>query len=165
MQFKVNDYIFYGTDGICLIDDVCENPFDGAPAGVCYYVMHTVSEPRQTIWNPVDNERVPMRAVMTVGEIDALLSSVDALEPFSAPNAKLLREKYIGAMKSGQPAEWGRVMQTYLKRRAVTDGSVRVTDAERTFFDNARALLVSEISLVKELSRVEAEELVDGYVK
>ena len=30
MQFKTNDYIFYGTDGICQVDAVCENPFEGA---------------------------------------------------------------------------------------------------------------------------------------
>ena len=165
MRFKADDYIFYGTDGICQIDDICENPFEGAPAGVCYYVLHTVKEPRQTIWNPVDNERVLMRAVMTLEEIDALLYSLPSLEPFSAPNAKLLREKYIAGVKSGSPTEWGRVMQTYLFRLAIRDGSVRVTDAERAFYDNAHTLLSEEIALVKVLSKAEAENIVDGCLK
>lgn len=165
MQFKVNDYIYYGTDGICQIDDVCENPFEGAPAGVCYYVLHTVKEPRQTIWNPTENDRVPMRAVMTEGEIDALLSSLPSLEPFCAPSAKLLREQYLGAVKGGVPEEWGRVMRTYLYRLAIRDGSVRVTDAERGFFDSARALLSAEIALVRGLSREEAEKTIDRHLK
>lgn len=165
MRFKVNDYIYYGTDGICQIDDVCENPFEGAPAGVCYYVLHTVKEPRQTIWNPTENNRVPMRAVMREDEIDTLLSSLPALVPFCAPSAKLLREMYLSAVKGGIPTEWGRVMKTYLFRLAVRDGSVRVTDAERGFFDNARALLAAEIALVRGLERAAAESLIDEHLK
>ena len=165
MRFKVNDYIFYGTDGICQVDDVCENPFEGAPAGVCYYVLHTVKEPRQTIWNPTSNDRVLMRAVMREDEIDALLSSLSSLEPFCAPSAKLLREKYLSAIKGGAPEDWGRVMKTYLYRLSICDGSVRVTEAERVFGDSARALLSAEIALVKGISKEEAEKIIDESLK
>ena len=165
MQFKVNEYIFYGTDGICLIDDVCEEPFEGAPCGVSYYVMHTLSEPRQTIWCPTSNTRVPMRTLLKDSEIDGLLESVCAFSPFSAPSAKLLREEYIGAIKGGLPTEWGRVLVTYLSRCAVNDGTVRVTEAERGFFENARALLSAEIAVVRGIEKREAEMLVDAAVK
>ena len=157
MQFKVNDYIFYGTDGICQIDAVCENPFEGAPEGVCYYVLHTVKEPRQTIWNPVLNDRVLMRYLLNADELDELLLSLPYAEPFSAPNAKLLREKYLGAIKSGMPSEWCRVIRTYTCRCAVSDGSVRVTDAEKGFFDSARALLAAEIAMATGLSTDDAD--------
>ena len=164
MLFKVNEYIFYGTDGICLIDDVCEEPFEGAPKGVCYYVMHTVSEPRQTIWNPTSNTRIPMRLLMTSEEIDALLNGVKTLTPFCASSAKLLREEYLGAIKGGVPSEWCRVLITYQSRLAIEDGSVRVTEAERGFFDSARALLSAEISLVKGIEKAEANDLIDNSV-
>lgn len=159
MPFKTDDYIYYGSDGLCRIDDICENPFEGAPAGVCYYVMHTLSEPRQTIWNPKGNERVLMRAVMTVDEIEELFSCIPSLDPFSAPNAKLLREQYLRSIKSGLPIEWGRVMRTYQERkRAERERLVRVTEAERGFYENARHLLSDEIALVtgKEPHEIEA---------
>ena len=165
MQFKVNEYIFYGTDGICRIDDICENPFEGAPAGVCYYVMHTISEPRQTIWNPVLNDRIPMRTLMREEDISALLREIKTLAPFSAPSTKLLREEYLGAIKGGIPTEWGRVLITYLSRSAVNDGTVRVTDAEHGFFESAKALLSAEIALVCGIERQEADALIDSHVK
>lgn len=165
MQFKTNDYIFYGTDGICQVDAVCENPFEGAPAGVCYYVLHTVKEPRQTIWNPVENDRVLMRELISKKEVGEILSSLPFAEPFAAPSAKLLREKYLGAMKSGIPSEWCRVIRTYVSRCAVTDGSVRVTDAEKGFYDGARALLASEIAMVLGISEADANEKILAHIK
>jgi CarD family transcriptional regulator len=159
MPFKVEDYIYYGSGGICRIDDICESPFEGAPRGVTYYVMHTMSEPKQTILNPVHNDRVVMRAVMTKEECDAVLSALPSLKPFEASNAKLLREKYLGAMKSASPTEWGRVLRTYTVRRAAAlSRLVRVTDAERTFFENAMRLLGGEIALAHGISQGEAEE-------
>ena len=70
-MFEINDFVFYGMTGICRIDAICENPFEGAPAGVLYYVLNTLTEPKQTIFNPVVNEKVRIRPVMT--ECDAIM--------------------------------------------------------------------------------------------
>ena len=161
-MFQINDFVYYGSGGICQVDDVCTEPFEGAPADVRYYVLHTVSEPRQTIWNPVLNDRVLMRAVMTPDEIDDLLCTAGELEIFSAPNAKLLREQYIGAIKSGLPTEWARVLRTYRERcRLERIGQARVTDAEHNFFDAARKCLAAELSLVLHITEREAGTRID----
>lgn len=157
-MFHINDFVYYGSGGICQVDDICTEPFEGAPVGVEYYVLHTISEPRQTIWNPVQNDRVLMRAVMTRDEIADLLSTLPRLEIFSAPNAKLLRELYIGAIKSGLPCEWARVLRTYRERcRLALIGQARVTDAEHNFFDAAKKCLAAELSLVLGITEQQAD--------
>lgn len=157
-MFKVNDYVFYGANGVCRIDDICTEPFDGAPAGLLYYVLHTLSEPKQTIWNPVTNEKVAMRYVMTRAESENFFLILPTLAPLEGNSAKQLRDAYISAIKSGDPMLWGRIMRTFLTRMRLAEAKLaRVTDAERSFYDSARRLLAYEISLATELPMPEVE--------
>ena len=164
-MFKVNDYIFYGSGGICRVEAVCEEPFEGAPKGVCYYVLHTLSEPKQVIWNPVQNEKVLMRPVLTAEEAEALLASLSDLAPLEGDGAKALREQYIAAVKSGLPEMWGRVLITVrLRERAEAARLTRVTDAEHGFFDTAKRAIAAELALIKGCETAEAEALLLSYL-
>ena len=153
-MYQINDIIFYGGTGICRIDDIGTEPFDGAPRDVLYYIMHTLSEPRQTIFNPVSNERVFMRHLLTREEAEAFLAEASAIEALSAPSSKLLREEYTKEMKTYVPTGWVRVMRTFMEREAA---AVRVTDAERAFFEAAKRHLYTELALAFGESEKEAE--------
>ena len=157
-MFKANDYVFYGMTGICRVDDVCERPFEGAPTGVLYYVLHTLTEPKQTIINPVSNDKVRIRPVMTASEADAFFSLLPTLSPLEGNSAKQLRDAYITSIKSGDPALWGRILRTYRTRLHLAEAKLaRVTDAERNFYEQALRLLGAEIALALSISLAEAE--------
>lgn len=158
MKFEVNDYVFYGANGICRVDDICTEPFEGAPSGVYYYVLRTISEPKQTIWNPVDNERAAIRYVMTREASEQFFDLLPTLPVLEGNSAKQLRDAYIGAIKSGLPENWGRIMRTYRARLHLSEAKLaRVTDAERNFYETARRLLANEIAHALEISVFEAE--------
>ncbi len=156
-MYQINDIIFYGGTGICQIDDIGTEPFDGAPKDVLYYVMHTLNEPRQTIFNPVSNDKVFMRHLMTKREAEDFLASVSAIEGLTAPSSKLLREEYTKEMKNYTPTGWVRVMRTFMEREAT---AVRVTDAERAFFEAAKRHLFTEVALAYGEDSKKAEERV-----
>ena len=157
-MFQVNDYVFYGTSGVCRVDEIRTDPFEGAPAGVFYYILHTLSEPKQTIWNPVTNDKVFMRYVMTREESAGFFALLPTLPVLEGDSAKQLRDAYITAIKSGVPENWGRIMRTYRARLHMAEAKLsRVTDAERNFYENARRLLANEISLALGISVFEAE--------
>ena len=144
-MFKPNDFVFYGVNGVCQND-------------ILYYVLHTLTEPRQTIFNPVNNEKVRMRHVMSKEEASNFFLLLPSLSPMEGNSAKELRDSYIKAIKSGEPTEWGRVMRTYRARLRLSDAKLtRVTDAERSFYENARRMLATEIGLALSLSVLEVE--------
>ncbi len=166
MLFKEGDYIFYGSGGICIVDSIREMPFEGARAGVPYYVLHTLAEPKQTILNPTDNDKVLMRAVMTKKEACDVLSALPSLMPFEAENARALREKYMNAIKSASPTEWCRVLCTYETRRRATEAKLaRVTEAERGFYTQALSLLSAEVALAEGVSVTDASAEISDVVK
>ena len=157
-MFKVNDYVFYGANGVCQIDNICTEPFEGAPSGILYYVLHTLSEPKQIIFNPVTNDKVRMRYVMTEAEASDFFSLLPTLPPLVGDSAKQLRESYIAAIKGGEPSEWGRVMRTYRARLHLAEAKLtRVTDAERAFYESARRMLAVEIGLALSLPVAQIE--------
>ncbi|MBQ8908579.1 MAG: hypothetical protein IJY71_08370 [Clostridia bacterium] len=143
-MYQINDIIFYGGTGICQVDDIRTEPFDGAPSDVLYYVMHTLHEPRQTIFNPVTNDKVFTRHLLTQEEAEEFLAGASSIEGLTAPSSKLLREEYTKTMKTYLPEGWVKVMRTFMEREAA---AVRVTDAERAFFEAAKRHLFTEIAL------------------
>ena len=143
-MYQINDVIFYGGTGVCRIDNIGTEPFEGAPEGVLYYVMRTLHEPRQTIFNPVSNDKVFMRHLMKRDEADAFLARASAIEALSAPSAKLLREEYTRVMKTYIPEGWVQIIRTFLERER---SAVRVSDAERVFYDTAKRHLFTELSI------------------
>ena len=164
-MFEVNDYVFYGMSGICRIDAVCTEPFEGAPVGVLYYVLHTLSEPKQTILNPVSNERVRMRHVMKAEEAEAFFALLPTLPPLEGDSAKQLRDAYIAAVKSGDPSAWGRILRTYRARLHLAEAKLtRVTDAEKNFYEQALRLLGEEIALALTIPYAEAEKRLHGVM-
>ncbi|MBP3436348.1 MAG: hypothetical protein J6K61_00365 [Clostridia bacterium] len=153
-MYQIHDIIFYGSAGVCEIDAIEKEPFEGAPEGVLYYVMHTLNEPRQTIFNPVTNDKVFSRHLMTKQEADAFLASAHELSLLSAPSSKLLREEYALAMKAYTPEAWVRVIKTFLTRQ---ESAPRVADAERNFCETAKRHLFTELSVVFSETMKEAE--------
>ena len=146
-MFQVNDYIFYGVNGICRVENICTEPFDGATPGVLYYVLQTIAEPKQTIWTPVNNTKATLRYIMTQEEAEGYFSLLPTLSVLEGDSAKQLRDAYITAVKSGLPENWGRIMRTYRARLRLSEAKLaRVTDAERNFYETARRLLANEIS-------------------
>ena len=157
-MFEVNDYVFYGASGICRVDEVTTEPFEGALPGVLYYVLHTLSEPKQIIWNPVANEKVYMRYVMTHEEAERFFALLPTLPVLKGDSAKQLRDAYITSIKGGIPSEWGSIMRTYRARLHMANAKLaRVTDAERNFYETARRLLGAEIALALGITQAEAE--------
>jgi CarD family transcriptional regulator len=160
-MFKVGDHVVYGTNGVCLVTDVCPSPFDKKDTRT-YYVLKPVSGPAAAvIYTPVDNERIPMRSLISVSEGESLLSRVSAIPSLPIPNEKARREAYRAAITTGDPEAYVAVIKTIGGRRADFAGTQRrIPEFEMEYDGVARRHLCTELSLV--LGRT-AEEIA-GYL-
>lgn len=148
-MFEVNEYVFYGSEGICRIDDIVSSPFSDVKTDTKYYVLHSTHGGNSTAFVPVDGTGVLIRPIMSKGDIDSLLLKIDSLPLFEECNLKLLKEKYSLALRSGEPAEWVRVIKTVYDRTLNgREGGKKVSDAEREYAENAKKFLYKEMSTV-----------------
>ena len=148
-MFKVGDHMVYGTNGVCLVSDVCPSPFDKKDPRI-YYVLKPVSGPAAAvIYTPVDNDRVPMRALMTAPEGESLLARVSEIPSLAVTNEKARRETYRAAITTGDPEAYVAVIKTIGGRRADFAGTQRrLPEFEMEYDGVARRHLYTELSLV-----------------
>ena len=67
-MFKVNDYIMYGTTGVCKIIEIKKEKFLGRQE-MEYYILEPVYSKNTVIKIPVDNTTIKMREVLSKEDI------------------------------------------------------------------------------------------------
>ena len=160
-MFQVGEYIVYGINGICRVEDVCPSPYDKTDPRT-YYLLVPVNNPMSsTIYTPVDNERVPMRRLMTAAEIEALIADMPTIELLTVPIEKQRREIYRTTIGTLAPEGYVQVIKTVHRRREELTAAHKhfpVTDLE--YGRLAKHLLYSECAHVLGL----AEESIEEYI-
>ena len=151
-MFATNDYVFYGSGGVCKIVDIQTAPLDGMPKDKDYYILHSVHDRSSVMYIPVDSDCVFLRALISREDAENLIALIPSISVIEEPNAKLLREKYTEAMKQHTPTEWVRVIKTVYSRMNETHAPMRrLSETERTFAENAKKYLYAELSLVLDI--------------
>ncbi len=160
-MFEVNEYVFYGSEGICRIDDIVDSPFSDVKTDVKYYVLHSTHGGNGTAYIPTEGASALLRPVMTKGDIEALLKDMASVPFFDECSLKLLKEKYGEAIRSGDPTAWIRVIKTVTDRTVNgRDGGKKVSDAEKSFSETAKRYLFKEIGIVLDISEEEVRKYI-----
>ena len=147
-MFQKDEYVFYGSGGICKISDIQTSPLEGMPADREYYVMQSIHDKNGTMYIPVDNDKVFLRRLLSREEAETLLERIPSIEIITEENAKLLRAKYLEAMRTYQPSEWVRVIKTvYFRANDPGRQRQRLSETERNIAESAKRYLCTELSL------------------
>ena len=161
MRFSKNEHVFHESGGVCKISDIQMAPLDGMPKDRTYYIMQPVHDPNSVIYVPTDSDVIFVRSLLDRTEAEALLSEIDRIELIDEQNAKLLRTKYIDAMRTHLPREWIRVIKTVTARmRTLALRSQRISETERSYYETAKRHLCTELSLVLGLEPLAVEDLI-----
>ncbi len=150
-------YVFYESGGICEIEDLQKAPLAGMPSERLYYVLKPLHRGGEVMYVPVENDRIYLRPIMERAAAEAFLSSLEEVLPLDTEDGKKLRLSYAESMASHTPCGWLRVIKTVERRRNSTRRGVRISETERSYLENARRYLVTELSLA--LEREEEEIL------
>ncbi len=160
------DYVVYGTNGICRVEDVCSMVFSRGETPQEYYVICQKNHPASTIYVPVNNDvlRNRMRAILTPKEIETIFSEKDKEDREWIADRKarcaIFQELFLQGDRRGIL-----VMLRCLKRRQVdlqlTGKNLSVTDHE--FIQTAEKMLREEISFSLGLSYEDADVYLKRY--
>lgn len=160
-MFAVGEYIVYGINGICRVEEICASPFDATDTRT-YYLLVPLNNPMSSsIYTPVDNERVPMRRLMTAEEIERFIAVMPCIEVLEVPLEKQRREIYRSTLGALHPEGYVRVIKTVDRRREQLTAAHKhfpVSDLE--YGRLAKHLLYSEIALVLGME----ERSVEAYI-
>ena len=161
-MFEIGECIVYGINGICRVEGIVPSPYDRTDTRE-YYFLVPIGSATSSIYTPVDNDRVPMRRLMTREEIDSLMQRIPDIEPLAVPVERQRRELYRTTIGSLEPDGYVRVIKAVDQRRvrlAAARKHFPMTDLE--YGRLARRLLYGECAHVLGVSEQEAEAYVLG---
>lgn len=67
-MFSKNEYIIYGSTGVCKIIDIVKKKF-GFNKEREYYILKPAYDTNSTIYAPIDNDKISIRKIMTKEEV------------------------------------------------------------------------------------------------
>ena len=158
-MFEKGEYVYYGTAGVCKVNDICSSPF-GVNDGKLYYMLVPNDFDNGTvIYAPAEGGAVMIRPIMTAEEAEKLLSDAKSIAPLFVNNEKNRREDYRNTLKKGKPAAIASIIKTiYLRKAGSSLAKKRISEVDAEFDKIARRALLGELASALGITSAEAEE-------
>lgn len=116
-MFEKGEYIVYGTTGVCQVMDITTMKQKEAPQAKLYYVLEPVSSPGGKILTPVEENKNPMRRIVTREEADRLIEEIRNVKDLQIGDEKQREAKYKEALKSCDCKAWIGIIKTLYRRK------------------------------------------------
>ena len=160
-MYKIGEYVVYGTSGVCEITDVCASPFDKRDTRTFYVLRPVSGASTSLIYTPVDNDRVPMRCLLSLPEAQALMERIAGIPCLTVQEERARREIYRAAIAEAHPEAYVAVIKTiHARRRSFQGTQRRLPDFELEYESTARRHLFAELAVVLGKQTNEVEEYI-----
>lgn len=157
-MFKVGDKIFYPMHGAGIIEDIEEKEILGEKQQ--YFVLDLPLKEMHVLI-PVDKiEDLGIRPVSTEEELEEVFDVLRDSKSKMPKNWNRRFRKNSDKLKTGDIFEVAEVVRNLMLR----DQEKGLSTGERKMVNNSKKFLISEISLSKDLSMEESEELLKELV-
>lgn len=165
-MFRINDYIIYGDNGVCKIDDICIPPINGIDVNRKYYVLHPVNIAGSKIYIPVDSDKAVIRKIMSYKEAMELINSIPAIETFEIENEKLKDSTYRYIIHKNHGKDMFRILKTlYLKREKRRETGKKLSASDEKYFRITEEYLYNELSFSLGIKKEDMEEFIAEKMK
>ena len=160
-MFRVGDYVFYESEGICYISDILPSPLEGMPKDQNYYLLRSIYSKNSIHYVPVGSDKIYLRPILKKDEAEELVCAIPAVEEVREEDAKKLRATYIELLQSHLPRNWIRIIKTVrLRYRIAAGNGKKISETERNFAESAKRFLHSELALALGLREEEVERYI-----
>ena len=160
-MFQIGDLLFYGTNGVCRVSEICSSPFDSTDTRSFYKLTPISEHSTLVIFTPIDNDRVVMRPLISKEEAEALIARLKEIEKVAVAVEKYRKDAYREAIREGAPEGFVKIIKTVRARREVFRKTRRrVPDLDNDFEFTAKNCLYGELCTVLGIPREEIHRIV-----
>lgn len=151
-MFYKGDYVNYSTSGICQIEDICFMSFGKNSKGHDYYILKPVSQEGESIFVPIDNEKLidRMKPVLTPKEIDDIILSIKDEDLIWIDDRKQRIKKFHDILLKRDEKELLMLASCLYLRSTETKKGISSTEQE--ILKTAESAIDQEFSFVLHLS-------------
>ena len=99
-MFEKGDYVIYGNNGICRVQDITTLSISGIDKNRKYYLLKPVYSSGSTVYTPVDTAETLLRPALSREEADSLIRSIPDIPLIPIADEKTLEKTYKEYMRS-----------------------------------------------------------------
>lgn len=163
-MFQVNDTVMYGHSGVCRIVDIRTENFSGEDR--LYYVLKPAGNDSSTIYCPVDCDKIPIRRLLSIEEIHALIRALPESEIEWIDNDQLRRERYTEILRRGECLELARLIRTlFLHREKLRQTGKKFHQTDEKLLKEAEKALHGELAHVLHIDPEEVAPFIMGELR
>jgi CarD family transcriptional regulator len=160
-MFNIGDLLFYGTNGVCRVSEICSSPFDSSDTRSFYKLTPIAENTSLVIYTPVENTQVVMRSLISKEEAEALLARIASIEKVAVAIEKHRKDAYRETIREGNPEGFVKIIKTVRARRELFRRTRRrVPDMDNDFEHTAKTCLYGELSAVLGICREEIHRII-----
>lgn len=147
-MFNVDDYIMYGKTGVCKVVDITNEKFINGEKRK-YYILSPIYNNDTIIKIPLDNDKVPMRKVISKGDMTSLINDIPNMEILWIDDEKKRIAQFETMLKSGQCEELIKLIKSikFSKKYARSIGK-KLEQPDRDIMKEAERLLTEEFAII-----------------
>lgn len=148
-MFSVNEYVVYGSEGVCKVESIGHPEIMGLDKSKDYYTLAPVYRPGK-IYTPVDSS-ILMRSVISRNQAEELIGGINDIDcDLDVPrDAKLANIFYRDLVRSYECVKLIRVIKyVFAKRRELAAAKRNVPAVDMKFFKIAEDMLYNEFGFV-----------------
>lgn len=159
-MFNVDDYIMYGMTGVCKVVDITNEKFINGEKRK-YYVLNPIYNNDTTIKVPLDNDKIPMRKVISKGDMTSLINDIPNMEILWIDDEKKRMAQFETMLKSGQCEELIKLIKNikFSKKYARSNGK-KLYKSDKDIMKEAKRLLTEEVAIILNIYPKEANSYI-----
>lgn len=164
-MFEVGDFIIYGSNGVCRVENVGSMDMKGVPSDKMYYTLVPVYSSKSKVFTPVDNAKVIMRPVISEQEAYELIDHIKEMQGFSIEDEKNRDIVFKEALKKCDCRELIRIIKTvYEKKLARQAEGKKMTAGDERYFKIAEENLYGEFAVALGIKKEEVGSLIEQRI-
>lgn len=165
-MFNVGDLIVYGNSGVYSVSEYCKSPVDKHDPRVFYLLRPMHESASNIIITPVDNDRIPMRSIISEDAAYALIDKIPYISELEIENEKGRKERYREAIGKCDLEEYVKIIKTVEQRRDnMLKAKKRLSETDADYEKRAKFCLYSEIASVFSLRIDEVEGFISQRIE
>ena len=152
-MFQPGDLVVYGTTGVCRVESITRPNLTGADRDKQYYLLKPMQQDG-VIYTPVENQKVPIRPVISAKEAEALIDLIPTMqaEACRAPTLQALAQHYQTVVRSNDCRDLIELMMSiYTKQKQAEAQKRRLGMVDERYMKQAERLLYGEFAVALEL--------------
>lgn len=164
-MFEKGDYVIYGNNGICRVQDITTLSISGIDKNRKYYLLKPVYSSGSTVYTPVDTADTLLRPALSREEADRLIRSIPDIPLIPIADEKTLEKTYKEYMRSNSTRAWVQLIKTiYLRKEKRTMKGYKVTALDSRYFSLAESSLYGELAIALDKPREEVKSYIASCI-